>query len=103
MRYVVLHHTGWKQDHFDLMLEDENNVEGPLLTWRLDAFPFAKKIEALPPHRRIYLMYEGPVSGNRGLVRRVAEGNYIVLSRGDGLMIVRLLPDVGPIRLPLID
>lgn len=33
-------------------------------------------------HRKAYLTYEGPVSGERGRVRRVAEGEVEVLARG---------------------
>ena len=32
-------------------------------------------LEALPPHRRVYLTYEGPVSGDRGTVERVDSGD----------------------------
>ncbi len=28
----------------------------------------------IPPHRRQYLTYEGPISGNRGSVQRIDEG-----------------------------
>lgn len=31
-------------------------------------------LEALAPHRRVYLTYEGPVSGDRGTVERVDSG-----------------------------
>jgi hypothetical protein len=74
MRYVVLYHTGWIEDHFDLMLE--TNAHAPLHTWRLDAFPVPGRIILLPDHRREYLTYEGPVSHNRGHVRRVSAGEY---------------------------
>ena len=30
----------------------------------------------LPDHRLAYLEYEGPVSGNRGVVRRIDSGKY---------------------------
>lgn len=32
--------------------------------------------ERIDPHRRVYLDYEGPVSGGRGTVRRVAAGAH---------------------------
>ncbi|HEX8323745.1 MAG TPA: hypothetical protein VF595_07505 [Tepidisphaeraceae bacterium] len=76
-RYVVLHHTGYGQPHFDLMLETD--TIGPLLTWRLSEWPPADGGVAaipLPPHRRTYLTFEGPVSGGRGDVRRVESGTY---------------------------
>lgn len=79
MRYVILHHTGWIEDHFDLMLETD--AESPLLTWRLDRWPDPTTTTPLPPHRRAYLDYEGPVSNNRGQVRRVAGGSYSAIER----------------------
>ncbi len=74
MRYVVLHHTGHGEPHFDLMIE--RDADGPLATWRLPAWPPSEGMVAtpLPDHRRVYLQYEGPVSGGRGEVRRVATG-----------------------------
>src|SRR6478672_5664006 len=76
MRYVVLHHTGIPQPHFDLMFESR---EGSMLnTFRLPAWPLtgAVTVEKLADHRRDYLTYEGPLSGNRGAVKRVAEGAF---------------------------
>jgi hypothetical protein len=59
----------WQGVHWDLLVED-----GPSLrTWALDALPGAGAdipARALPPHRLIYLDYEGPISGGRGEVRR---------------------------------
>ena len=92
MRYVVLHHTGWIEDHFDLMLEVD--ADGPLQTWRLDGFPAAESITPLPAHRRAYLDYEGPVSNNRGRVKRVAAGSYVVVNEQESALTVLL--DVEP-------
>jgi hypothetical protein len=88
MRYVILHHTGWIADHFDLLLEADD--AGPLHTWRLDRWPEPTRIEQLPDHRRIYLEYEGPVSGRRGSVRRVASGAYEVVERASDAHVVQL-------------
>lgn len=76
LRYVVLHHTGHDQPHYDLMLEQAEDAR--LLSVRLPTWPptDGMPIEWTPPHRRIYLDYEGPVSHNRGHVRRVASGTY---------------------------
>jgi hypothetical protein len=78
LRYVVLHHTGIEQPHFDLMLEMSAGLE--LSTWRLPHWPPHPDDQCtpLPKHRRDYLEYEGPVSRNRGQVKRVAAGNYRV-------------------------
>lgn len=98
MRYVILHHTGWVEDHFDLMLEVD--ADGALETWRLDGFPAAESITPLPAHRRAYLEYEGPVSRNRGHVRRVAAGQYATVARTDAALIIRL-DDGQQLTLPL--
>jgi hypothetical protein len=78
LRYVVLHHTGIEQPHYDLMLELSAGSE--LSTWRLPHWPPqpGDQFTALPKHRREYLEYEGPVSRNRGHVNRVAAGIYRV-------------------------
>lgn len=73
-RFVVLQHD-WPQLHWDLMLENGANLR----TWRLAEAPRPGNSIALvrlPPHRSIHLDYEGPVSGNRGTVRRVLSGSY---------------------------
>ena len=53
-----------------------------LRTWAIELPPdlaTAQLALALPDHRREYLTYEGPVSGNRGSVARWDEGTYEVL------------------------
>ena len=73
-RFVLLEHR-WDGLHWDFMLE-----HGEVLrTWAIDAPVVADAdlpARALPEHRRIYLEYEGEISGNRGTVHRVAEGSY---------------------------
>lgn len=73
-RFVVLEHE-WNGVHWDFMLEAGTGLK----TWAVDA-PIVPgvKLEArmLPDHRRSYLTFEGPISGGRGSVRRVAEGAY---------------------------
>lgn len=78
MRFAVLLHqvpaSSHESDHFDLLLEDD----GTLLTWRLPVEPLLENnrclANKLPDHRLVYLTYEGSISGNRGTVTRVAEG-----------------------------
>ena len=67
-RFVVLEHA-WNGTHWDFLLED-----GPALrAWALDA-PIVRgqtqPARSLPDHRLVYLEYEGPISGDRGVVRR---------------------------------
>jgi hypothetical protein len=74
-RFVILEHD-WPHLHWDLMLED-----GPRLrTWRLAQPPRPAcdvQAEAIGDHRLDYLDYEGPVSGNRGSVRRWDAGAFV--------------------------
>ncbi len=76
-RFVLLEHC-WDGVHWDFMLE----AGAVLRTWAIDA-RIVKGVDlparALGDHRRIYLEYEGEVSGNRGSVRRLDEGTYRVL------------------------
>jgi len=74
-RFVILEHDH-PSLHWDLMLE----AGGVLQTWRLANSPEmgSSPIEAmaLGDHRIGYLEYEGPVSGNRGTVRRWDAGVF---------------------------
>ncbi len=79
-RYVILEHD-WNGIHYDLMLEDD----GALKSWRLakSLQPGEQKATRLPDHRLVYLQYEGPVSGDRGTVRRVSAGTYATAIKND--------------------
>jgi len=79
---VILEHTGtasYKPGvHWDLLCEAGETLRA----WAFPESPFAvlqQKVTALPAHRAIYLDYEGPISGDRGCVRRVATGTYELL------------------------
>jgi len=64
--------------HYDWMIEP--GARAPrLLTFRVDRridSPSCDRFDAerIADHRRAYLTYEGPISGGRGTVRRVAAG-----------------------------
>ena len=62
--------------HWDLMIEIPSQER--LATWRLVLDPLggAETIpaERLADHRRVYLDYEGEISGGRGRVRRLDRG-----------------------------
>ena len=86
-RYVILRHElpqghgfdAQRATHWDLMLE----CDGALRTWALAEEPelgSSSDAEALADHRIAYLEYEGPVSGNRGIVTRWDAGNYELVS-----------------------
>ena len=90
LRYVILRHDGIEQPHFDVMFEAAES--GPLITLRSDAWPAVKgsTLQRLADHRRAYLDYEGPVSGNRGFVRRIASGTCELLPDDHGVLRVTL-------------
>jgi hypothetical protein len=99
LRYVVLHHTGIDRPHYDLMFE--RNPHEALATVRCSDWPPADGtvFERIGDHRRSYLDYEGPVSGNRGDVARIEAGVYSVEpDRVDSLIL--LLSSGIQIRIP---
>jgi hypothetical protein len=73
-RFVVLHHTGVAAPHYDLLFEWEPGE--PLTSFRCPTWPPTpgEAWEERPDHRRAYLDYEGPISGDRGVVARRAAG-----------------------------
>ena len=76
LRYVVLHHTGHGEPHYDLMFQRPDAHE--LRTFRSSVWPITTRtlLTPLPDHRAAYLDYEGPVSGGRGDVRRIEAGRF---------------------------
>jgi hypothetical protein len=79
-RFVILEHDH-PTLHWDLMLE----CGDALRTWRLAEPPdHAGPIAATPlaDHRLAYLDYEGPVSGNRGTVKRWDAGTAEIIDEG---------------------
>jgi hypothetical protein len=90
LNFVILHHTGIDQPHFDLMFE---RSEGSMLsTFRLPTWPLTQPaaIEKLADHRRDYLIYEGPVSNNRGTVKRVTSGTFHFRMQSDAALTLDL-------------
>jgi hypothetical protein len=89
-RFVLLYHDCppdyERPSHWDLMLESSDVLRTWALAelpqaWQLDrAMTVAKSepVEAveLGDHRLAYLDYEGPVSRERGVVRRIDSGTY---------------------------
>lgn len=71
--------------HFDWLIERPDAPGSPndpethsLITFRVQVRPDDPGVarfegERLPDHRRLYLAYEGPISGGRGRVRRVMQ------------------------------
>ena len=89
LRTAILEHTTADGVHHDWLIEDPR-LTNPHATdarlWTARVLPPPAqwailgefKLEVLPPHRRAYLDYQGPVSGNRGHVRRIAAGNCLI-------------------------
>jgi hypothetical protein len=78
-RYVILRHElppeSERPSHYDVMFDTGETLR----TWALEFPPDApddQPAQQLSDHRRNYLTYEGPVSGNRGSVTRWDEGEY---------------------------
>ncbi len=93
-RFVVLRHEMPSGPcagvHWDLMLEQS----GALRTWALAQEPTASgeiAAQSLGEHRVDYLEYEGPVSGDRGVVSRWDEGEYECQAESADEIVVRLV------------
>lgn len=82
--FVLLEHTVDRAVHWDFLLETPDSDR--LVAWRLRDCPLTTAadipVEPIPPHRRIYLDYEGEISGGRGHVRRLDRGDAELLSAG---------------------
>lgn len=86
---VVLLHTTGPGRHYDWMLADPAHPSGRLLTFRISRSPRQWRpgmvliAKALPPHRRVYLEFEGKLTPDadgrpRGSVKRVDRGEFRV-------------------------
>lgn len=102
-RTVLLRHylpdRSW---HYDWLIEPPGGDEPervPTLRLRIRpdeaSGPFAAAL--LEPHRRAYLTYQGPVSGDRGAVRRIASGTCTALAETErGLVFDIVWDDAEP-------
>ena len=95
-RLVILHHVLPDGEHWDLMME----CGDVLMTWQLLREPAGPASLPLPArrigdHRKAYLTYEGPISGNRGFVRRIDGGTFEFVERSD----TRVVVDINARRL----
>jgi len=110
-RFVLLRHdcpADYRDGpHWDWMLERaDDDAEHRLVTWSLLDLPAAwSALLGLPPtggesveatrlvdHRAAYLDYEGPVSGGRGEVRRLAGGAIEWVESTVDRVVVRIEP-----------
>ena len=92
LRCAVLHHEGVENPHYDVLFE---TAPGSVLaTWRAEHWPIqaGDYVVRIADHRRDYLDYEGPISGDRGRVRRVYAGTCSAVALQDGHLEVQF-PD----------
>jgi hypothetical protein len=83
---ILLHDHPWW--HWDFLLEHGDHA----LCWRLLRQPCCDEpvaAEKLPPHRLLYLDYEGPVRHGRGTVRRIASGTFQIAA-SEPVFVIRL-------------
>jgi hypothetical protein len=88
-RFVVLRHESPRGIHFDFMLE----AGDVLKTWALPQPPqpgLEMECKALADHRLAYLDYEGPISGDRGLVCCWDRGTYRIVEQSDAQWVLEL-------------
>jgi hypothetical protein len=105
LQFVVLHHTGIDEPHFDFLLESAPGSD--LATWRMPVWPptldQATPAKRLRDHRRFYLTHTGeipsPPGNPRGYVARIDQGHCAILPDQHALIIqlptfrFRLEPD----------
>lgn len=80
--------------HWDWLIQPPDAATSdPVPTFRLE-HSFANtpgadgiRAERIADHRPMYLDYEGPVSRNRGMVRRVWEGRVLALDASDDRLV----------------
>jgi len=90
LRYVVLRHEGVDQPHFDLLFETKPGSD--LATWRASEWPITASTDFTPlrAHRRVYLQYEGAISGDRGMVHRLHSGDHVIEEDAAEYLVVKL-------------
>ncbi len=91
--FVLLEHQTDAGVHWDLMIETPGRER--LATWRLARNPIAQPDQAIAAepigdHRRMYLDYEGDLSGDRGRVARVDGGESQVVEQSANRLVVKL-------------
>lgn len=84
---VLLQHVRREDTHHDWLIAPPPGRQPHAMLWAARAERPSSHwgecrrflLTALPPHRRRYLTYQGPISAGRGAVRRVDRGHVIPL------------------------
>ncbi|MGB0768453.1 MAG: hypothetical protein ACPGYV_12175 [Phycisphaeraceae bacterium] len=88
LQTVILEHQTAQGIHHDWLIEDPSLSDPQAAAARLwtariapppHLWPTLRRFEltVIPPHRRHYLTYQGPVSNHRGHVKRVLQGRCL--------------------------
>lgn len=83
---VALRHVrDGREDHVDWLLAREDPPAGRLRSFRCRVSPIritegAIGLRVMADHRPVYLEYQGPISGDRGRVERIATGRHRLVS-----------------------
>jgi hypothetical protein len=101
LKYVILHHLGIDQPHYDLLFETLPGSQ--LTTWRSPIWPIDSTVSLtrLKDHRRFYLDYEGDISGGRGRVYRLAHGDCDISIGENAQWTIRLTSGSVPVTLSI--
>jgi hypothetical protein len=90
-KFVIQQHTWDNHTHWDLMLEQRQH----LATWQIPIGPAewsagAQNARKIPNHRLEYLTYQGPISGDRGMVTIADQGDFEPVAITENCWLVRL-------------
>ena len=112
LRTAILQHTTPTGVHHDWLIEDPTlpnpkAEDARLWTARITPppqdWPKLKRLDltVIPPHRRHYLTYQGPISNNRGTVKRLASGTCDVKLWTTSRIVLTLQTDSAMLDLEL--
>ncbi|MEM6258891.1 MAG: hypothetical protein AAGI37_11315 [Planctomycetota bacterium] len=113
LQTAILEHTTAAGVHHDWLIEDPRlpNPHAPdtkLWTARVTPpphhWPGLKRFDltVIPPHRRTYFDYQGPVSGNRGFVKRLAKGTCLTAIWSRARIVMRVQTEHAELNLQLV-
>jgi len=93
---VMLAHQSASGCHYDWMLADPRDPTGRLWTARTEVPSFRWRcvdrfeLTQINSHRRAFLTYQGPLSGDRGTVQRIDQGCALAWMWADDRILLQL-------------